>query len=145
MQTVSQFYQYGTYVVMHRVEHLLEVVKLLRHVILLLVLLRYHPYQESDIIAKLLVDFLVGARGILHHIVEECGTYGRSTQLQFLSHNQRYGNGMDNIWLTRLSALLSVSLACKDECLLDKLHLLQRSAFLHGGEHLTCPEIYLFF
>ena len=112
MQTVGQFYEQCTDIIVQRVEHLFVVVNLARRCgVVLFLLFGDHIDQEGHITAETLLDILNGIWCILHHIVQEGRDDGVCTQTQLLGNNLGNRHRMHYIWLTRLATLLLMSLA----------------------------------
>ena len=58
MKSVGKFHHDGTYVALHGVEHLLEIVDLFAHVVVFLFLFCEHVHKESHIVAETGLKFL---------------------------------------------------------------------------------------
>ena len=144
VETVGEFYENTPYVVAHGVEHLFEIVHLLRHYILLLLPLGDGSDDKGDIVAKEALDLGEGMWRVLDHIVEECGDYGVNVELQLHGGNPRHGDGVEDIGLAGLAALRGMCLAGQLVSLAEALHVGRRSAFTHCLEHFRGPSLYLF-
>ena len=137
MQSVGQFNQDSSDIVVQRVEHLLEVVHLLRHVVVLFFSLRYHAHQVGHIVAKEVLDFINSVVGILYHIVQEGCNYRVGSQLQFLSHNTRHRHRVDDVRLSAFAFLSTMRFTRKRKRYADAIQFVRiHAASGHLGQHL---------
>src|SRR5574344_1356038 len=115
---------------MDRVEHLLEIIYLLRHFIRLLFLFRNGTYKKSDVRSEFLLYIIDTVSGILHHIMKK-SCYDRvDTQFKIFCHNRSDSYWMNNIWFSGLSFLGAMSLTgqfvrCPDPLFIDVRKALQ--------------------
>ena len=72
MQTICQLNQKSTDIIMDRVQHLLEVIQLLGHLVMFLILLGDNANQECNIITKPFLYIINGELSVLHNIMQEC-------------------------------------------------------------------------
>ena len=135
MQTVCQFNQQCTDVIVNGVEHLLVVIHLLRHLVMLLLLLGHDTNQESNVIAKSLLNVVNRIVGIFHYIVKEGCNYGVGTQHQLLCYNVGNSDRMENIGFSRLALLVCMSRLGQFEGCVNTLYILLGHSLLHHAEN----------
>ena len=120
---------------MDGVQHLLVVIHLLRHLVMLLFLLGHDANQESDIIAKTLLNIVNRIVGIFHYIVEEGCNDGVGTKHQLLCHNIGNCDGVENIGFARLALLSGMGNLGQFKGCANTLYILWRYSLLHHGEN----------
>ena len=79
MQAVCQFDEDSTYVILHRVKHLLKIVNLFGNLIVLLLLLCNHSHEIGNVTAELLLHEVHFILGVLNQIMQEGGDDGVGT------------------------------------------------------------------
>ncbi len=135
VQTVGELHQNRANVVLHGVEHLLEVVELPRHFVLFLFLLCDHAHEKCHVVAEALPYVVDCVVGILHHVVEECRNHKVCFQRQLLSRYRSYRYRVQDIRLAGFAPLRRMSTARQLEGRLYSLHIAGRHAPLHCRKH----------
>ena len=143
MQAVSKFYEDSSDVIVHGIQHLLEIVKLLWHLVLVLLFLRNHSDKKCHILSKLLLYLLVSTRSVFYDIMQESCTNRCCSQLHLVSNNHRYCNRVYDVGFSWLACLITMCLSCKIESLLHQLHLFYWTSLLHCREDLVGAMLYL--
>ena len=91
---------------MDGVKHLLVVVHLPRHLVVFLLLLGHDTNQESNVIAKSLLNVVNCIVGIFNHIMQKGCNDGVGTQHQFLCHDVGNSDRVEDIGFARLTFLV---------------------------------------
>ena len=91
---------------MKRVEQLLIVVQLLRHIVIALFLLRHHIHEEGHIITEHVAYLVNGVVGVFHHIVQEGAYDGVDIQTQLLRRYSCHSHRVYNIRCATLAILI---------------------------------------
>ena len=129
VQAVAYLDKYYAYVVAHGEQQFLEVLCLCR-----CLFTEYAAANLGESIHNLchlgtedVLDVLHGVVGVLHHVVQQCGTYTRRTESHLLACYLRHGDGVHDIRFARQTPNTLVCLFGEIECLGDKVHLLAMS------------------
>ena len=113
VHTVGKLNKYRTYIILHRIKHLLEIIQLLGHDILILLLLGDDIYQKCHIIAKHFFYFLNSIVSILNNIMQKSSYHCIGIELQLHSHNLSDLHRMNDIRLARFARLTFMRFICK--------------------------------
>ena len=143
MEAVREFHQDGADVVAHGVEHLFEVVELLRHLVVLLLLLGDGADKERHIRTERAAYLLHRVRSVLHHVVQESGDNGVNVEVQLLGGDFRHGEGMENVGFAGFAPLRGMGLAGHLEGLAQTAHVGAACARRHDAHHLFGAVLYL--
>ena len=111
VKAVGDFYKYHPYIVRYGDEHLAEIFRLYAYV-----RVRYAGYFRQSVDdtgyrwAVFAFYVFEGYVGILHHIVQQGGSYGRGVEAHLRSYYRSYGYRVEHVRLARTPALVHVSL-----------------------------------
>ena len=135
METVGKFDKQCSYIILHRVEHLLVVVHLLGLVILVLLLLGDHLDQKCHIMSEACLNILDSMISVLDHIVQECRYHRIGIKHQLFGTDRSHGYGMQYVRFAGLTLLRCMRLTRHLERILDTDKVLGRHPRRHCIEY----------
>ena len=135
VQTVGEFYEQRSHIILYRFENLLIIVNLFRTLVVIFFLLCYYPHKKRHIVAKSTAYILNRVVGIFYDIVKKCCHDGICAQFKFFSNNACYGNRVEDIWFARFAKLFGVCFTRKVKCFFDAKHIFWFNATLYGVKH----------
>ena len=121
MQPVRHFYQHHPHIEQHRFQHFADVLSLRAFLILHLVELSQSFHDARHPVAELLPNRVQFDGSIFHHVVHERAGRRSRPQPQLLHADTGHLDGVENIWLSRLTALLAMRIAGQVERIVHDL------------------------
>jgi hypothetical protein len=125
MKTVSKLDEHGTYVVLHGLKELAEVLHLLGIDLLLDLTLGHDIDQMGDIVTETLADIIQGIVSVLYYVVEKRSNDRVCSQFKFVGHDLCHSNRMYDIGESGAASLLLMCFIGEFKGILNPFHVVR--------------------